>query len=145
MGKRVVECYPGSEYKGYIAYSCTPTDWYNRATGEKMEAYRLILQTPFKPGISVEELNAQIQKDLSPIFPDIMLLDSTACNNRAFYADREYVPFGCTWYTNWAKGSVSLTLLLFEPFEGFPINYGVPYDEAHDVYLDGLAASYEEP
>ena len=116
-----------------------PTLWIDRYGGGKsVQCYKLVLQTPYAPGITDEQLDARLKADISDIFPDIGIIGHNECNRRAFDAD-ESIPFGCQKRINWSKGTCLVELLMFEEFTGFP----VLSDDPESVYEPEPVENYD--
>ena len=125
---------PDATYNGYIAHTCRQTEWIDRySSGYIIPAFKLVIETPIVAGTPDAEIDEEIKEKLGDVFPDIGLISHSECSRRALNDEKKYVPFGCRKVVDWAADSVTLELLLFDEFDGFPV---APAVESEDIYED---------
>ena len=121
---------PRATFRGYTAHRQTQTDYTDRyGSNGSLPVYKLTLDTPFDPGDKDDYIDKRLKCDLGEIFPEIGLISHTETTKRVF-ADDLYIPLGCRKVIEFSKGLVQLELLLYDPFEGFPVAGAAAQDNA---------------
>jgi|GEM_PF-2639728 len=121
---------PRATFRGYTAHRQTQTDYTDRyGSNGSLPVYKLTLDTPFDPGDKDDYIDKRLKCDLGGIFPEIGLISHTETTKRVF-SDDLYIPLGCRKVIEFSKGLVQLELLLYDPFEGFPVAGAAAQDNA---------------